>query len=227
MSTLSCCVLCMCGCVLQSTCRCLCSSLLLVVCVDLFIRLVILILINLMLQIAQSSAVNLRWHWAAFRATRGSNLELIRLWQQPIIRRLKQGDEVGMGGRLVSKCRVSIETVAMAERNLTSLGTNINSLTSWLYGHDARESRLRGFRVSRASAERWRDQYGGWPKRFRGRDEIWICNDRLMKGCSQKVCHCCQEEGRGKKSPKCQQVCFYSFYSTKKNLFNTISVDPD
>lgn len=36
------------------------------------------------------------------------------------------------GWDLVSKCRVSIETVAMAERNLTSLGTNINSLATQL-----------------------------------------------------------------------------------------------
>lgn len=223
---MSCCVLCMCGCVLPSTCRCLCSSLLLVAYVDLFIRLVILILINLMLQTAQSSAVNLRWGRAAFRATSGGNLELIRLWQQPIIRCLKQGED---GGWLVSKCRVSIETVAMAERNLTSLGTNINSLTSWFYGHDPHESRLRGFRVSRASAERWRDKYGGWPKRFRGRDEIWICNDRLMKGCSQKVCYCCQEEWKGgeKNLPNVSRFVFIHVTAPEKKLFNTISVDLD
>jgi len=60
----------------------------------------------------------------------GGNSELIRL------RHTGEGTAHNKtfktGWDLVSKCRVSIETVAMAERNLTSLGTNINSLATLL-----------------------------------------------------------------------------------------------
>ena len=69
-------------------------------------------------------------HFCTVHTAKGDNSELIRL--QCTGEGTAHNKTFKTGWDLVSKCRVSIETVAMAERNLTSLGTNINSLATQL-----------------------------------------------------------------------------------------------
>lgn len=69
-------------------------------------------------------------YFGAVHTAKGDNSELIRL--QYTGEGAAHNKTFKTGWDLVSKCRVSIETVAMAERNLTSLGTNINSLATQL-----------------------------------------------------------------------------------------------